>query len=85
VDVEEIRKLIRLMEEAGLTELEIEDRSGKVRLVRGVPRKPHREPEEDGEGRAGEPARRESPDLDFGTATAAADRWPARSLPATPS
>lgn len=35
MDVGEIRKLIRLMEEAGLTELEIEDRSGKVRLVRG--------------------------------------------------
>jgi biotin carboxyl carrier protein len=35
MDVGEIRKLVRLMEEAGLTELEIEDRSGKVRLVRG--------------------------------------------------
>jgi len=74
VDVEEIRKLIRLMEEAGLTELEIEDRSGKVRLVRGVPRRPRREPEEDDEGRAGESARREQPDLDFGSAAAAADR-----------
>jgi oxaloacetate decarboxylase alpha subunit len=39
VDVEEIRKLIRLMEEAGLTKLEIEDRSGKVRLVRGAKRR----------------------------------------------
>jgi len=35
MEIDEIRKLIRLMEEAGLTELEIEDRSGKVRLVRG--------------------------------------------------
>jgi len=42
MDVEEIRKLIRLMDEAGLTELEIEDRSGKVRLVRGAPRQPRR-------------------------------------------
>ena len=42
MDVEEIRKLIRLMEEAGLTELEIEDRSGKVRLVRGAARRPGR-------------------------------------------
>mgnify|MGYP001084317572 CR=1 FL=1 len=39
MDVDEIRKLIRLMEEAGLTELEIEDRSGKVRLVRGARRR----------------------------------------------
>jgi len=39
MDVDEIRKLVRLMEEAGLTELEVEDRSGKIRLVRGaVPR-----------------------------------------------
>ncbi|HEY8517375.1 MAG TPA: acetyl-CoA carboxylase biotin carboxyl carrier protein [Candidatus Binatia bacterium] len=46
MDVEEIRKLVRLMEEAGLTELEVEDRSGKIRLVRGaVPR-----------ARAGDPA-----------------------------
>jgi acetyl-CoA carboxylase biotin carboxyl carrier protein len=36
MDVGEIRKLIRLMEEAGLSELEIEDGSGRVRLVRGV-------------------------------------------------
>jgi acetyl-CoA carboxylase biotin carboxyl carrier protein len=35
MEIDEIRKLIRLMEEAGLTELEIEDRGGKVRLVRG--------------------------------------------------
>jgi len=35
MDIEELRKLIRLMDEAGLSELEIEDRSGKVRLVRG--------------------------------------------------
>ena len=38
MDVGEIKKLVRLMEEAGLTELEIEDRSGKVRLVRGAAR-----------------------------------------------
>lgn len=42
MDVEEIRKLVRLMEETGLTELEIEDRSGKVRLVRGAARRPVR-------------------------------------------
>ena len=36
MDVGEIRKLVRLMEEAGLTELEVEDRSGKIRLVRGA-------------------------------------------------
>ena len=42
MDVEEIRKLVRLMEETGLTELEIEDRSGKVRLVRGTARRPAR-------------------------------------------
>jgi acetyl-CoA carboxylase biotin carboxyl carrier protein len=36
MDVDEIRKLVRLMEEAGLTELEVEDRSGKIRLVRGA-------------------------------------------------
>lgn len=37
MDVDEIRKLVRLMEEAGLTELEVESRSGKIRLVRGAP------------------------------------------------
>jgi acetyl-CoA carboxylase biotin carboxyl carrier protein len=36
MNVDEIRKLVRLMEEAGLTELEVEDRSGKIRLVRGA-------------------------------------------------
>ncbi|HZR81330.1 MAG TPA: biotin/lipoyl-containing protein [Candidatus Binatia bacterium] len=36
MDANEIRKLVRLMEEAGLTELEVEDRSGKIRLVRGA-------------------------------------------------
>ena len=44
MDVEEIRKLVRLMEETGLTELEIEDRSGKVRLVRGAARRSARTP-----------------------------------------
>jgi len=47
MDVDEIRKLIRLMDEAGLTELEIEDRSGKVRLVRGAARKPRRSDDTD--------------------------------------
>jgi acetyl-CoA carboxylase biotin carboxyl carrier protein len=39
MDVDELRKLIQLMDEAGLTELEVEDRSGKVRLVRGAVRR----------------------------------------------
>lgn len=56
MDVEEIRKLIRLMEEAGLTELEIEDRSGKVRLVRAAPRRPGR--------RGAEPAVDQEPQID---------------------
>jgi len=52
MDVDEIRKLVRLMEEAGLTELEVEDRSGKIRLVRGAaPRvaRPGAEQDEDAE------------------------------------
>jgi acetyl-CoA carboxylase biotin carboxyl carrier protein len=36
VDLADVRKLARLMEEAGLVELEVENRSGKVRLVRGT-------------------------------------------------
>jgi acetyl-CoA carboxylase biotin carboxyl carrier protein len=40
MNVDEIRKLVRLMEEAGLTELEVEDRSGKIRLVRGASPRP---------------------------------------------
>ncbi len=35
MDLEEIRKLACLMDEAGLVELEVEDHSGRVRLVRG--------------------------------------------------
>jgi acetyl-CoA carboxylase biotin carboxyl carrier protein len=36
VELADVRKLARLMEEAGLVELEVENRSGKVRLVRGA-------------------------------------------------
>ena len=70
MDVEEIRKLIRLMEEAGLTELEIEDRSGKVRLVRGAPRRPGRAPADaaSSAGERGDPDDDDLPDLDFATA-----------------
>jgi acetyl-CoA carboxylase biotin carboxyl carrier protein len=35
VEAREIRALITLMHEYGLTELEVEDRKGKIRLVRG--------------------------------------------------
>ena len=35
MEVREIRALITLMDEYGLTELEVEDRKGKIRLVRG--------------------------------------------------
>lgn len=78
MDVEEIRKLIRLMEEAGLTELEIEDRSGKVRLVRGAPRRPGRS--SDATAAAGEPADSsyddDAPDLDLASAPRdASDRF----------
>jgi len=76
MDVDEIRKLIRLMDEAGLTELEIEDRSGKVRLVRGAPRKPRRADDSDAIPTASLPDLTfdgDAPDLD---ATAAAtDRF----------
>lgn len=76
MDVEEIRKLIRLMEEAGLTELEIEDRSGKVRLVRGARRRAA------GHGAAAAASRAESaaeldddaPDLDRTAPRDASDR-----------
>jgi acetyl-CoA carboxylase biotin carboxyl carrier protein len=34
MEIDEIRKLVELMEEKGLMELEVEDRKGKVRLVR---------------------------------------------------
>jgi acetyl-CoA carboxylase biotin carboxyl carrier protein len=72
VDVEEIRKLIRLMEEAGLTELEIEDRSGKVRLVRGTKQRARHHAEQDDarDADAGTDAR----DLDFRSDAAASDR-----------
>ena len=75
MDVDEIRKLIRLMDEAGLTELEIEDRSGKVRLVRGAARKPRR----DGEALEAQPESEDialdgdAPDID--ATAAASDRF----------
>jgi acetyl-CoA carboxylase biotin carboxyl carrier protein len=71
VDVEEIRKLIRLMEEAGLTELEIEDRSGKVRLVRGAKRRAGRAVDDrDASGASSRSASDDEdlPDLDLATA-----------------
>jgi len=34
MEIDEIRKLVELMEEKGLMELEVEDRKGKIRLVR---------------------------------------------------
>lgn len=34
MDIDDIRKLVELMEEKGVVELEMEDRKGKVRLVR---------------------------------------------------
>jgi len=76
VDVEEIRKLIRLMEEAGLTELEIEDRSGKVRLVRGARRRPGPGTDDPGVARdqAGDDFDDEAPDLDPGVPRGAGDR-----------
>ena len=36
MEIDEIKKLIELMEEKGVIELELKDRSGEVRLVRGV-------------------------------------------------
>ena len=36
MEIDEIKKLIELMEEKGVAELELKDRSGEVRLVRGV-------------------------------------------------
>ena len=36
MEIDEIKKLIELMEEKGVVELELKDRSGEVRLVRGV-------------------------------------------------
>ena len=35
MEIDEIRKLIELMEEKGVSELELKDRAGEVRLVRG--------------------------------------------------
>ena len=37
MEIDEIKKLIELMEEKGVVELELKDRSGEIRLVRGVP------------------------------------------------
>lgn len=68
MDVEEIRKLVRLMEETGLTELEIEDRSGKVRLVRGAARRKGRAAAEAAatlSGEDGAPSYDDASDLDL--------------------
>ena len=35
MEIDEIRRLIELMEEKGLAELELKNRAGEVRLVRG--------------------------------------------------
>ena len=37
MEIDEIRKLIELMEEKGVSELELKHRAGEVRLVRGGP------------------------------------------------
>ena len=37
MEIDEIRKLIELMEEKGVSELELKHRAGEVRLVRGEP------------------------------------------------
>jgi len=37
MDIAEIRKLVRLMRDHGIAELEVQDRRGKVRLVREQP------------------------------------------------
>ncbi len=37
MEIDEIRKLIELMEEKGVSELELKHRAGEVRLVRGSP------------------------------------------------
>ncbi len=41
MELDDIRKLIKLMEEKGLAELELKNRLGEVRLVRGVARSAH--------------------------------------------
>jgi acetyl-CoA carboxylase biotin carboxyl carrier protein len=66
VDVDELRKLIHLMEEAGLTELEVEDRSGKVRLVRGAPRRATHAPSAGFERASDEPSVAANGELDYG-------------------
>ena len=40
MEIEDIKKLIELMEEKGVSELELKTRVGEVRLVRGVARTP---------------------------------------------
>src|ERR1700704_1632179 len=40
MEIDDIRKLVELMEERGVVELEMEDRKGKVRLVRENHRAP---------------------------------------------
>lgn len=41
MELDDIRKLIELMEEKGLAELELKNRLGEVRLVRGIARSAH--------------------------------------------
>ena len=36
MDIEEIKKLMMMMEERGVIELEIKNASGEIRLVRGI-------------------------------------------------
>lgn len=74
MDVEEIRKLVRLMEETGLTELEIEDRSGKVRLVRGAVRRGGRASADAAASPGGEIAYDDASDLDLDAPRDAGDR-----------
>jgi acetyl-CoA carboxylase biotin carboxyl carrier protein len=74
VDVEEIRKLIRLMEEAGLSELEIEDRSGKIRLVRGARRQPRTAYAGDSQAAGGDAGDDDAPDLALSPEAAATER-----------
>ena len=49
MEIDEIRKLMELMEEKGVTELELKNRAGEVRLVRGssasVPATVHPQPD----------------------------------------
>jgi acetyl-CoA carboxylase biotin carboxyl carrier protein len=44
MDVRELKALLNLMQENGVVELEIEDKKGKVRLVRGTASTPNHQP-----------------------------------------